>query len=42
MKTKTKIIVSCVLFAASFVLEGIAGKLLPFDDIVKSILPKKA
>lgn len=43
MSTKAKIIVSAVLFAAAFVLDGIAGKLLPFDDIVKELIkPKKA
>lgn len=39
---KKKIIIACVLFAASFVLEGIAGKIMPFDEIFKKALPGKA
>ena len=39
---KTKIIVSVALFAASFILEGIAGKVFPFSEIVEAVMPKKA
>ena len=38
---KTKIIVSVVLFAAAFVLEGVAGKVFPFDELVGAVLSKK-
>lgn len=42
MKIKTKIIVAATLFAVSFILDGIASKLLPVEDIIKALLPKKA
>lgn len=43
MSTKAKVIVSVILFAAAFILDGVASKLLPFDDIVKALVkPKKA
>lgn len=32
---KTKIIVSVLLFIASFILEGIASKILPFGELAK-------
>ena len=42
MKMKTKLIAAAVLFAISFILDGIASKLLPVEDIIKALLPKKA
>lgn len=35
---KKKIVIACILFALSFVLEGIASRLLPFDEIIKKAL----
>lgn len=32
---KTKIIVSVVLFTASFILEGVATRLMPFGELGK-------
>lgn len=37
---KTKIFWACVLFAVSMILEGIAGKIMPFDEIIQKALNK--
>lgn len=39
---KAKIIVSVVLFAASFVCERAAEKIFPFGELVGMVIPKKA
>lgn len=38
---KDKIIIAVLLFAISFILEGIASRVLPFDEIVRAALPPK-
>ena len=35
---KTKIILSVALFAASFILEGVATRIMPFGEIGKIVL----
>lgn len=39
---KTRIIVSVVLFAASFVIEKTAERIFPFMELLDMVLPKKA
>lgn len=38
---KAKVVVSVVLFAASFVLEGVATRIFPFTELVSAVMPKK-
>lgn len=37
---KQKIVVSVVLFAAAFILEGVAGRIFPFEELAKVVINK--
>lgn len=36
----SQIVIAGILFALSFVLEGIASRIMPFDEIIKKLLKK--
>lgn len=39
MDTKKRVVIAAILFAAAFILDGVASKVLPFDELWKKALP---
>ncbi len=37
---KQRIVMSIALFAAAFILEGVAGRILPFEELAKVVINK--
>lgn len=37
---KKRIVISCILFAAAAIAEWAAGKIMPFEEIIRKALPK--